>query len=464
VRFLCGIIGFITFNKNKNYSKTIKNALQTLDTRGPNHKELKEYDNVVLGHVRLSILDLSSNSNQPMEYEDRYTLVYNGEIYNYKEIREKLIRYGYKFYTEGDTEVVLKAYDYWGDKCVDHFNGMWAFAIYDMQRKKLFCSRDQFGIKPFFYYQDKDIFVFASEIKAILEFIENKEANLEVIAPFIIKGITDFSKKTFFKNIYRLLPSHNLYFDLKTATLETCEYYQIKNEVKEPLNYEEIYKLLEESVSLRLRSDVKVGTCLSGGLDSSCIAAIAKGVYGNKLEAVHAKSTAKRNDESEYAKIVAKHLGIKLHIIEPSHQEFWKNVDQVIYTQDEPFSSTSIFMQYFVMEKAKEIGCTVMLDGQGADEVFLGYENYLSIIYNEAFNKEEANKNSFFETTKLFKSSKEKILADSKKLNNFENEWDLIIKNSKLNHSYLDKELFRKLLSPQNILEFQKKEIFSKSM
>jgi len=459
---MCGIVGYIQ-KQTKSYTNQIHNAIKVLSSRGPNHQEIKKYGYVILGHTRLSILDLSHDSDQPLEYK-KYSLVYNGELYNYKELREELKGYGYTFDTSGDTEVVLKAYDYWGQDCVDHFNGMWAFALYNQEEKVLFCSRDNFGIKPFFYYEDDDVFVFSSEIKAILEFVHNRQINYDVIVPYIARGIVDFSEMTFFKDIYRLLPSHNLAFDIQTSQFKIIKYYDIKKQNSDNLSHEDIYNLLEDSIALRLRSDVKVGTCLSGGLDSSSIAAIAHKFYGKNLEAIHAKSSLQSNDESMYAQKVAEHLGIKLHIIEPTHQQFWENVDTLVYTQDEPFSSTSIFMQYFLMQKAKEIGCAVMLDGQGADEVFLGYEHYFPIIYDETIQKDSKSASSFLDNLKLFKITKENILFEYNRLNDFEQTWNLIVEKGNFNPQVLNKKICKDLLNYENILEFQKKEIFTKNM
>lgn len=461
---MCGIIGLINLNQNKQYDEQIKSALCTLSSRGPNHQDIKTYGNVKLGHTRLSILDLSHQSDQPMEYSERYALVYNGEIYNYKELREELKSYGFEFKTSGDTEVLLKAYVHWGKDCVSHFDGMWAFALYDKQAQELFCSRDYFGIKPFYYYHSEDLFVFSSEIKAILEFVKTRKVNYDVIVPFIARGIVDFSEMTFFKEIYRLLPSHHLSFDLNVSKFTVRKYYNLTKKDTDGLSHQDVYSLLENSVRLRLRSNVKIGTCLSGGLDSSCITAIAHKLYGGYLEAIHAKSSAIRNDESVYAQKVARYLGIKLHTIEPTHEQFWKNVDAVIYTQDEPFGSTSIFMQYFVMQKANEIGCTVMLDGQGADEVFLGYENYLWHIYLELKKNKAFNEEDFFQSLKLFRTNRNIILENAKKINNFEKIFK-IIKNGNFADKCLKEALLKKLLSrPVKSFDFQKKEIFSRQM
>uniref|UniRef100_A0A4W5LD91 Asparagine synthetase [glutamine-hydrolyzing] n=1 Tax=Hucho hucho TaxID=62062 RepID=A0A4W5LD91_9TELE len=362
---MCGISGII----NKNGTKVDKEEIQGINDliahRGPDDEGFYFEQNFAFGHRRLSILDLSSDGHQPMHYLHKYVISYNGEVYNYIEIKEELINSGYIFHSHTDTEVILASYDKWGEECVNRFNGMWAFAIYDKEKEIIFCSRDRFGVKPFYYTQVRDKFVFGSEIKQLLEFYEDRY--------------------TFFENILKLEQSHNLIYNLKTNSFKIKRYFDIEfdkelNNLNEIESIEYIKNNLENAIELRLRSDVKVGTCLSGGLDSSSIAAIAAKKYFKKTNerfiAIHAKSIEEKTDESKYAREVAEYCNLDMIEIEPNLEDIKENIEEVVYTQEEPFGSPSIIMQYFVMKKAKEIGCTVLLDGQGGDETLLGYERY----------------------------------------------------------------------------------------
>jgi asparagine synthase (glutamine-hydrolysing) len=380
---MCGISGII----NKNYEKValeeIKKINNLIKHRGPDDEGFYLEKNFAFGHRRLSIIDLTYNAHQPMEYKNQYVITYNGEIYNYVEIKEELLKEGYTFKSNSDTEVILASYDKWGFDCVNKFNGMWAFAIYDKRKNIIFCSRDRFGIKPFYYTEVGDKFIFGSEIKQLLEFYSERVVNKRILINYLVTGYEDYTKETFFENIFKLEQAHNLVYDLSTNKYYLKKYYDIFNN-KNIFDEEQAIKVFKKdfynSIKLRMRSDVKIGTCLSGGLDSSSIAAIASNIYSeksnNKFIAIHAKSSEIKNDESIFAKEVSEYCNLDLKIINPSNKEFKEILDEVIYILEEPFGGLSIFMQYFVMKKAKEIGCKVMLDGQGADEILLGYERY----------------------------------------------------------------------------------------
>jgi len=382
---MCGITGIIDKNNKKIKKDKIENINKLISHRGPDDEGFCFFDNFAFGHRRLSILDLSADGHQPMHYLDKYTITYNGEVYNYLEIKEELLTYGYKFTSHTDTEVILASYDKWGEACVKKFNGMWAFAIYDKEKNSIFCSRDRFGIKPFYYTEVDDKFIFGSEIKQLLEFYERRYVNKNVLMDYLITGYEEYKNETFFENIYKLEQSHNLLYDLNTHRFEIKRYYDIDidEEIKKLSQEDSVLayrKNFRDSILLRLRSDVRVGTCLSGGLDSSSVASIASDFYtkktDEKFKAIHAKSTDKKTDESTYAKEVARYCHMDLNIVEPTNQDFIKSIDEVIYTQEEPFGGPSIFMQYFVMREAKRLECKVMLDGQGGDETLLGYEKY----------------------------------------------------------------------------------------
>ncbi len=382
---MCGISGIINKNNKKVLKEEIKKINDLISHRGPDDEGFFFGDNFAFGHRRLAILDLSNDGHQPMHYLDKYTITYNGEIYNYLELREELIKEGYTFISNTDTEVILASYDKWGENCVNKFNGMWAFAIYNKEKNIIFCSRDRFGIKPFYYTEIDGKFIFGSEIKQLLPFFQINFVNTKVLMDYLILGYEEHTNETFFKNIYKLEQSHILIYDLETHIIQIKKYYDITKDYSKSNDKEkeaiEIYKkFFFESIKLRLRSDVKVGTCLSGGLDSSSIAAIASGFYNQisdkKFVAIHAKSMESYNDESLFARKVADHCDLDLKIVEPTFEDFKNSIDDIIETQEEPFGSPSIVMQYFVMKKAKDEQCTVMLDGQGGDETLLGYERY----------------------------------------------------------------------------------------
>ena len=385
---MCGISGIINKSNDSVNEKDIQDINDLIIHRGPDGFGYFYGENFAFGHRRLSIVDLTELGHQPMNYIDKYTIIYNGEIYNYKEIKSDLIKNGYQFTSKTDTEIILASYDKWGKECVHKFNGMWAFAIYDKEKKIIFCSRDRFGIKPFYYMNQDRKFIFGSEIKQCLHFCDNKVANNEVLIDFLVTSFAEHKDTTFFKNIMKLPASSNLIYDLSTHQFIIERYYEIpqNNSLKEKTSKEKIKNYqaaLEDSVKLRLRSDVRVGTCLSGGLDSSTVAAIASENYQSKerFSAIHAQSTEQKTDESHYAQSVAQHCKLDLHTITPKTEEFISLIDEVVYTQEEPFVSPSIFMQYFVMKKARKIGCKVMLDGQGGDETLLGYEKYFPLAY-----------------------------------------------------------------------------------
>jgi len=377
---MCGISCII----NKDNSPVIPSEIRIINDliihRGPDSEGFYYGDNFAFGNRRLSVIDLSSDANQPMSYNDKYTITYNGEIYNYIEIRQQLKQLGYSFKTESDTEVILAAYDHYGFDCVKMFNGMWAFSLYDHIKSIIFCSRDRFGVKPFYYSDLTYKFIIGSEIKQLLPFIRNKKANLPVLMDYLIVGYEDHNNNSFFNDISKLEQSHSLIYNLRDHTYNISKYYDINidqnlselNESEAVANYKEV---LDNSIRLRLRSDVKVGTCLSGGLDSGSVASLASALYlsetGSRFNAITAITPDPLTDESKYAETIVKSAGLLWNKIMPTSQDFCTNIGKVIILQEEPFGSPSVFMQYKVFERAKDIGCTVMLDGQGGDETLL---------------------------------------------------------------------------------------------
>jgi asparagine synthase (glutamine-hydrolysing) len=471
---MCGISGIINKCGKAVNENEIKKMNDLISHRGPDDEGFYFKNNFAFGHRRLAILDLSKDGYQPMHFLDKYVITYNGEIYNYLEIKEKLLKDGYIFHSNTDTEVILASYDKWGEECVNKFNGMWAFAIYDKRKNIIFCSRDRFGIKPFYYTEVGDKFIFGSEIKQLLEFYDERYVNKKILMDYLVIGYEDHTNETFFENIFKLEQSHNLVYNLKTNSFEIKRYYDLKKEeikLDENSSIETYKARLIDAITLRLRSDVKVGTCLSGGLDSSSIAAIASNIYNTKANdrftAIHAKLSQKSCDESMFAKEVANNCNLDLSIIDPTQDEFINFINEVIYTQEEPFGGPSIFMQYFVMKKAKEIGCKVMLDGQGGDETLVGYERYYPAYLMSL---------SFFDFIKgFFYSSKNSKLTKKELFAYFIyfTKSTIRIKRLKNKNKFIKKEYFdlasfdvleKNANSYLNLFELQHEEIFHTQM
>jgi len=426
---MCGIAGIININNPIDIS-SLKQMTDIIRHRGPDDegfylweksKELFAYGedtsadikndikvsiddfknekfNLGLGHRRLSIIDVSDKAHQPMSCSD-LVITYNGEIYNYIEIREELRKAGYHFKTEGDAEVIINAYDHWGENCVEYFNGMWAFAIWDKHNHKLFCSRDRLGEKPFYYYFSNEQFVFGSEIKQLVKYGIKPQVNEKILFSFLFYGIHDFSEETFFKDIYSLQGGFNLSVKLDIAeekvNARKYRYWEIDTNKSVKCNsFEEEAQLigreLKKSVSLRLRSDVEVGSCLSGGLDSSSVVTLACMQLENKKYDISNFKTftscyddSKEVDERYYSDLVVKNSGCSNIKAKPNTTKLKMDFDKLVWHQDEPFASLSIFAGWCVMEKAKESGVKVLLDGQGGDETLLGYERFYAYLLRE---------------------------------------------------------------------------------
>jgi asparagine synthase (glutamine-hydrolysing) len=358
--------------------------LATLARRGPDAEGLFRDESITLGHRRLSIIDLSADGNQPMRYRDS-VIVFNGEIYNYVELREELRGLGHQFSTTSDTEVILHAFEEWGEQCLERFLGMWAFALYLTKDRRLFLARDRFGIKPLYYFQSKERFVFCSEIKGILAAGITPRVNRKIMMASLVTGWEDFSEETFFEGIYQLLPGQLCWYDFGTHRLTFTQYYALDKRIGHEASPEEFIDLLKNSVEIHLRSDVPVGTCLSGGLDSSVIASLASDLYGQaskeRFKSVTAQSTAQSSDETEYARQVVDFKNLEWYVTRPSYEDFAAGYEECLRAQDEPLGGPRVFMQYSVMKTARQAGVKVMLDGQGGDEILLGYERYYPAVF-----------------------------------------------------------------------------------
>jgi asparagine synthase (glutamine-hydrolysing) len=398
---MCGIAGIIQSNKagyNKDHLKSMTDALAH---RGPDEEGLWQNDsgNVLFGHRRLSIIDLSDAGHQPMHYLQRYTIIHNGEIYNYTELREELQKKGYQFHSRTDTEVIAAAYDHWQDECVDHFDGMFAFAIWDEKEKELFAARDRFGEKPFFYFFDGKTLLFSSEMKALWAAGIERIPNQKMLFNFITIGYTDNPDEpgeTFFENINRLPAATVLRYSTTGSQLILEKYWSIDPEIqnkkiKDNEALEQFNQLFTISVKRRLRSDVAIGSSLSGGLDSSSIVATASPFTTDHslLTSFTAIFPNFDKDESIISKKVADQFNLSQFTVTVSPAELMSDWEKLCHHQEEPFGSASIYAQYKVFELAKQHGVKVLLDGQGADEILAGYHKYYKWYWQELFRNQK---------------------------------------------------------------------------
>lgn len=337
-----------------------------------------------LGNRRLAILDRSTAGNQPMQSDDRrFSITFNGEIYNYKEIRQELELAGHRFRTGTDTEVILHSYQQWGPECLQRFNGMWAFAIWDNARQRLFCARDRFGVKPFYYALYDGNFFFGSEIKQILQASSMpRRANAQTVFALMEWGLADHSTDTFFEGVHQLLGGHSLTLDLSDSLSPVVDrYWELRVEPQTKLNIdeatEEFHQRFKNAVKIRLRSDVPVGVCLSGGLDSSAILCQAKEIAPEiQFQTFSACFDEREIDEREYMMAAATATGSVSHPTFPRAQEFWESVQSMVFHHDEPLGAARTFSQWRLMRSARQQGIPVILGGQGGDEALCGYQKY----------------------------------------------------------------------------------------
>ena len=389
---MCGICGIINFDSQSVREDDIRQMMLQMKHRGPNDEGIFLNGTNGFGFVRLSILDLSDRGHQPMfDITQRFMIVHNGEVYNYIELREELIKLGYTFRSNTDTEVILYSYLHWGQDCLHKFNGMWAFAVYDKLENTLFISRDRFGIKPFYYYLDEHRFIFASDIPPILTIIKNKkEPNYQSIFDFLVFNRTDYSENTFFEKVKKLQHGHLLKTSCDPKSIENFKisrWYNLRERVcaAEPFSSPEEYReFFSSSINLRLRSDVPVGACLSGGLDSSSIVSVLLNDFKrsdiNSFSAVYGKNVI--GDEKKYIDEYSQSIN-NMYFIYPNADTLLKDLDRFIFAHSEPMGSTSPYAQFKVMELAKNNNAVVMLDGQGADEQLAGYHYFFGFYFKE---------------------------------------------------------------------------------
>jgi asparagine synthase (glutamine-hydrolysing) len=362
----------------------------------PLEARIPEAADLALGHRRLSILDLSAAAHGPMGSADgRLWVTYNGEIYNYLELRDELRGLGHSFRTGSDTEVLLAAYAQWGAECLHRFNGMWAFALYDSASRRLVCARDRFGVKPFYYHWNGATLVFASEIKGLLEHpAVPRRANDARVVGFLCRGAIDESSQTFFAGIAGLPAGHILELDLGAGRLAVRPYYELPPQPAagtEGLTADAFGDLLEDAVRLRLRSDVELGTCLSGGLDSSTIVAVAARLRAaagagpqRAFSVVYADAGL---GEAPFVDAVLASTGALGTRATPTSDELARDLAALVRQQDEPIPSAGVYSQWRVMALARDAGVKVLLDGQGADEILAGYHYQLGPFLAEALRR-----------------------------------------------------------------------------
>jgi asparagine synthase (glutamine-hydrolysing) len=378
---MCGICGF-----NWNDEKLIRKMTFKINHRGPDASGVKTFPDFSMGNARLSILDLSDRGNQPMSSRGgKLWIVYNGEVYNFPEIKEELLLKGYKFKSHTDTEVVLKSYEEFGVKCLEKFNGMFAMAIWDDEKKELFLARDRIGIKPLYYYYKDGKLIFGSEIKSILEAeCVKKEVNLQSMYYYLGYEFVP-APDTMFKNIYKLRQGHYAFF--RNGNLSIEKYWDLKftHEISdEEEAADRIFNALEKSVKRRLISDVPLGVFLSGGLDSSTVTGFVSRLYNKKVQTFTIGYKDRTFSELPYARIVSDYFDTEPNIlmIDPVSPE---DIEKSLYYLDEPMTDLSTIPFYLISCKARE-KVKVCLSGEGGDEMFMGYDRFKAARMNRCYN------------------------------------------------------------------------------
>jgi asparagine synthase (glutamine-hydrolysing) len=387
---MCGISIAVNLLNRPISDELIRSINNSVAHRGPDDEGFYHKSNFAFGHRRLSIIDLSNAGHQPMQWK-HLCITYNGEIYNYLELREELIALGYSFTSASDTEVILAAYHQWGTEAFSKFNGMWAFAIHDSLKNEIVFSRDHFGIKPLYFTRTESYFLAGSEIKQFTVVDGFKSIlNKPVAVNFLINGWLNYSDQTFFEGVNELRPGHYLRYNLTTHQSDVKRWYDLpKASVPIQDTYEEavekVRSLFIDSVRIRMRSDVRVGSCLSGGIDSSAIIGIihSQQLCNTDFATITSCYSDKRYDEQTFSDEVSLKTGFRAEKVFPNlnHLLDEGHLDKMIYHQDQPFSGASHYSEFKVFQTARENQMIVMQDGQGSDEFLCGYgEFYTTLI------------------------------------------------------------------------------------
>lgn len=385
---MCGIVGGFWKLSDKQLEARLESALAALHHRGPNDRgyDLRHtaHGAVVLGHTRLSVIDLTAGGHQPMiSADERYAMIFNGEIYNYRELREELRALGHVFRTASDTEVLQAAWTQWQADCLPRLDGMFAFVVHDRHLQRLTCVRDAFGIKPLFYEQQGGHLIFASEHPALLALRGSRnQLDWQRSYDYLVHGDYDSADRSFVEGVRHLMPGHLLEVDLATFGTATPRcWWRPDTRERARLSFADAAQAVREqflqNVRLHLRSDVALGAALSGGIDSSAVVCAMRHVEPDAP--IHTFSyIAEGGDLSEehWADSINRHVGARPHKVSADGADLIRDLDQMIRAQGEPFASTSIYAQYRVFQLARENDVTVTLDGQGADELLAGYSGY----------------------------------------------------------------------------------------
>lgn len=394
---MCGIAGIIDLDKKNVSIKRLKEMTDIIAHRGPDGEGhwVSANGNVALGHRRLSIIDLSHEADQPMHYLARYSIIFNGEIYNYLELKDTLLKQGYTFTTASDTEVLLALYHRDKEQCLQLLDGMFSFVIYDARENEIFAAKDRFGEKPFFYnYVPGKHFLFGSEMKCLWQAgVEKKVSNrmlYNYLANNYLENPNNLSE-TFYENCTRLPHSHYIKLSVTDCKLSINQYYDIdwKNtdhNITVDQAKEKFHELFYTSVQRRLRSDVTVGSSLSGGLDSSLVVTVIDALKegsGQQQDTFSAVFPGFKKDERRYMDMVIAKTNVHPHFITPGDEGLIASLNKLSWHQEEPYGSASIYVQYCIMQLAKENNVTVLLDGQGADEILAGYHGYYPEYFKE---------------------------------------------------------------------------------
>lgn len=392
---MCGFVGIVNKGNDPVNELTLKSMASVIDYRGPDEEGSYLDGRLGFFHKRLSIIDLTTGK-QPMTYEN-YTIVFNGEIYNYVELKQELKSKGHKFHTTSDTEVVLHLYKEYGDNFINSLNGMFAFIIYDKSKNRLLIARDHFGIKPLYWYQDKNKILFGSEIKTILKHPDVKPAyELQSLYEYLTFQFI-LGEETLFRNIYKVLPGHYMTINLSNNKINRIKYWEPDFKI-DRYHTEEYFivrlgEILDQTISQQLRSDVPLGSYLSGGLDSSFVTIMSACKYGRQFKSfTGAFKEGPEFNELEYAKEAARVANSQLFEVFPTEQEFIDHIPKLIWHLDEPVAGPGVFPQYIVSKLASQ-HVKVVLGGQGGDEIFGGYARYL-VAYLEQAIKGAINENN----------------------------------------------------------------------